>query len=363
MLEVKFKQLLRVLEINSKIPRKKFTESTSFIQTTSYKMISKSKIQNLFIAIGLVSFLIMIYKIGIGTIIENLLKTQWWIIPILAIWVIVYLLNTLSGLMIINTIENLRKVSFIQLYKITLSTFSINTATPMGLIGGEPYKILKLSPYLGSNKATSSVILYSAMHFLAHFLFWMLTILLSLVIITLDSTWKITLTITFIVCLLLFYLTIKGCKKGMVNAFFKSLKHFPMLNRLVIKFLEKNSKNIQIIDSQIKDLHTNNPKIFYGALIIELIARIASCTELYLLFIAYKTSVSFLYCILIMAFTSLLANLLFFMPMQIGTREAGFILSMKLLSLSPTLAITISIVTRIRELFWMMIGIILMKLK
>lgn len=326
-------------------------------------MHNKSKIQNLFLLIGTIAFVLMIYKIGIGTITDNLLKIEWWIIPILCLWILVYLLNTLSGLMIINNLEDLRRIGFFQLYKITLSTFAINTATPMGLIGGEPYKIIELSPYLGSNKATSSVILFSAMHFLAHFIFWMLSITLTLVIIPLDLTWKIALSISFIICLLLFKLTLKGCKKGIINSIFKSIKRLPLLEHIVTKFIEKNKNNIQIIDTQIRGLQNNNPKIFYGTLMIELVARIISCAELYFLFIAYQTPINFIYCILIMAFTSLLANILFFMPLQIGTREAGFILSMKLLGLSPTLAITISIVTRIRELFWMIIGIILIKIK
>lgn len=326
-------------------------------------MHNKSKIQNLFLLIGTIAFVLMIYKIGIGTITDNLLKIEWWIIPILCLWIFVYLLNTLSGLMIINNLEDLRRIGFFQLYKITLSTFAINTATPMGLIGGEPYKIIELSPYLGSNKATSSVILFSAMHFLAHFIFWMLSITLTLVIIPLDLTWKIALSISFIICLLLFKLTLKGCKKGIINSIFKSIKRLPLLEHIVTKFIEKNKNNIQIIDTQIRGLQNNNPKIFYGTLMIELVARIISCAELYFLFIAYQTPINFIYCILIMAFTSLLANILFFMPLQIGTREAGFILSMKLLGLSPTLAITISIITRIRELFWMIIGIILIKIK
>lgn len=326
-------------------------------------MHNKSKIQNLFLLIGTIAFVLMIYKIGIGTITDNLLKIEWWIIPILCLWILVYLLNTLSGLMIINNLEDLRRIGFFQLYKITLSTFAINTATPMGLIGGEPYKIIELSPYLGSNKATSSVILFSAMHFLAHFIFWMLSITLTLVIIPLDLTWKIALSISFIICLLLFKLTLKGCKKGIINSIFKSIKRLPLLEHIVTKFIEKNKNNIQIIDTQIRGLQNNNPKIFYGTLMIELVARIISCAELYFLFIAYQTPINFIYCILIMAFTSLLANILFFMPLQIGTREAGFILSMKLLGLSPTLAITISIITRIRELFWMIIGIILIKIK
>ena len=326
-------------------------------------MFSKIKIQNLCIAIGIIALGIMVYSIEIETIIENLKKTKWWIVPILSIWILVYILNTLSALLIINHIEELKKIGFIKLYKITLSTFAINTATPMGLIGGEPYKIIELSPYLGSNKATSSVILYSAMHFLAHFLFWMFAIIITLTTIPLNTFWNISLIILFVICTLLFYFTIKGCKRGFVNNILRIVNKIPFLTKIITKFIQKNRSNIQTIDIHIKELHSSSPKTFYGTLLIEWVARILSCAELYILFIAYQTNATFLDCILILAFTSLFANLLFFMPLQIGTREGGFIISMKLIGLSPSLAITISIITRIRELIWMLIGIILIKIK
>ena len=60
---------------------------------------------------------------------------------------------------------------------------------------------------------------------------------------------------------------------------------------------------------------------------------------------------------------SLFTNILFFSPMQIGTREGGFALALKTLSLPAGLGIYVSLVTRVRELFWIGVGILLMKVK
>ena len=69
--------------------------------------------------------------------------------------------------------------------------------------------------------------------------------------------------------------------------------------------------------------------------------------------------------LLVVAFCSLFANILFFSPMQIGTREGGILLALQYLLTGHLLpvALTISFATRIREFFWIAVGLAIMKRK
>ena len=84
--------------------------------------------------------------------------------------------------------------------------------------------------------------------------------------------------------------------------------------------------------------------------------------EVWLILNILTTDVSFIDCVLIVAFSSLLANLLFFMPMQIGGREGGFALAVGGLSMSGAYGVYTALITRVRELIWIIIGLALMKI-
>ena len=101
--------------------------------------------------------------------------------------------------------------------------------------------------------------------------------------------------------------------------------HIPFLKKHAVRFAELHKEKLETIDSQIALLHQQRKSTFYSALGLEYTARIVGCLEVWLILNVLTTDVSFVGCILIVAFSSLLANLLFFLPMQLGGREGGFV--------------------------------------
>ena len=72
--------------------------------------------------------------------------------------------------------------------------------------------------------------------------------------------------------------------------------------------------------------------------------------------------VSYWDCVLLQAFTSLFSNIFFFVPMSMGAREGGFALAVGGLSLSGAYGVYASLLIRVRELVWIAIGLILIKI-
>ena len=135
-----------------------------------------------------------------------------------------------------------------------------------------------------------------------------------------------------------------------------------MVKRWAQPFFERNRERLAEIDHQIAALHNQNPKTFVMAVLLELSCRIVSALEIFFILLVIMPDVSYVQSILILAFTSLFANMLFFMPLQLGGREGGFLMSADGLGMTAQAGIFVALLVRLRELIWTAIGLALIKL-
>lgn len=323
-----------------------------------------SRFRNIFLAFGIIAVIIMLFTfdVSVDELFSNLRRAGIYLPLILLLWLFIYLINTLSWYIIIRSGGPLSGLTFTQLYKFTVSGFALNYVTPVGLMGGEPYRIMELKSYVGVERATSSVILYVMMHIFSHFGLWLSSVAIYAFFYPVGWGMGIVLGLITVFCLLLGVVFMKGYRHGMAVACIRLGSRIPFLKQRAIRFSETHKEPLENIDSQIALLHRQKKSTFYSALLLEYLARIVSCLEVWLIMNVLTTNVSFVSCVLIVAFSSLLANLLFFLPMQLGGREGGFALAVGGLSLSGGFGVYTALITRVRELFWIVIGLALMKI-
>ena len=323
----------------------------------------KSKYRNIFLIFGIVAIIIMLctFDMEYDELWSNLKRAGMWLPAVIGLWVFIYLMNAWAWYIIIRDGKKGSPIPFWKVYKLTISGFALNYATPVGLMGGEPYRIMELTPYVGASKATSSVILYVMMHIFSHFCFWLFSILLYLALYPVDTFLLIVFGLVGFFCSLAIYFFMKGYKNGMAVRTLRLLGHVPFAKKWARRFAEEKQEALQRVDSQIAELHKQRKTTFYASLGLEFLARIVGCLEVYFILNVLTDDVSFIACILIMAFTSLFANIFFFSPMQLGAREGGFALSASGLSIPSAFGVYTSLITRVRELVWIIIGVLLMK--
>lgn len=331
----------------------------------------KNKTRNIFLAFGLIAIIVMLFtfEVSFTQLWANICHAGYWLFAIFGLWVVLYIMNACTWLFIIRGSGDC-PLPFWKILKITITGFALNYATPAGLMGGEPYKIMEMKPYIGTQRASSSVLLFTMMHFFAHFWFWTSSIVVYLVLawcdlLPLDVGMGIILFFMTCFCGAGIYLFLRGYKRGMVVKLIHFLSHLPGLKRWVHTFAESHQDDLVKIDRQIAELRSQNKKTFYGSFFLEYVGRVFQSFEIYFLLQLFDAGtgggLTFVYALLIHSFTSLFANLLFFLPMQLGGREGGFAMSVAQMGMTANIGMFISIICRVRELFCIAIGLLLMK--
>lgn len=355
----------------------------------------KKKYQNGFLIFGLVVLALMVSQLDFKEVWDGVQRAGYWFLAVVLLWAVLYVFNTAAWWIIIkassppqppqgggepsSTVfqqvgpsptvtpplggQGGASFSFFWLYKITVSGFALNYATPGGLMGGEPYRIMSLAPYIGTERATSSVLLYVMTHIFSHFWFWLLSCVLYVLTQPMNIPMGLLLAAVAAFCLTAIWFFLKGYKRGIAVTGMRLLSHIPLVKRWAKHFFESHDEQLRTIDQQIAALHGQNRRTFVTAVGLELSCRIVSALEIFFILLVIMPSANYLQCILILAFTSLFANMLFFIPLQLGGREGGFLLSAKGLSIGAREGIFVALLVRLRELIWTAIGLLLIKLE
>ena len=329
----------------------------------------KKRWRDIFFLCGVAAVVLMLltFDADMNRVKEVLSEAGIWFPVILVLWGGIYLMNACSFGLVINDGTD-RRVPFGKVFQLTVSGYALNYVTPLGLMGGEPYRILELSGYVGGKRATSAVILYSMMHICSHFCLWLSAVVLYVVLhfcvgrqYVLNVWMCVMLGVMTLVFILVLWLFSLGYRHGFVIKVFGLLSHIPLVKKWASGYLDKHRKELEEVDSQIAFLHTQRRAPFWWSLLLEYAARIVSCLECWLLIGLLVPGFSFWDSILVVAFSSLFSNLVFFSPMQMGGFEGGMALAASGVQMPGAYGLYTALVARLRQIAWTVIGIMIMR--
>lgn len=350
---------------------------------------TKQRLNRIFFLGGLAVVIVMLFTFDVSFVElwQHLCHAGYWLLPIVGIWIVIYGFNAIAWSSIIFSspleadeggtppLHGVRGA--LRLFRLTITGYALNYATPVGGLGGEPYRIMELSNDIGKERAASSVILYAMMHFVAHFFLWFSSVFLYLALayigdLPMNLGLGIVLGVITLFCVAAFILFAKGYRHGVAVKTLRTLSHIPGLRGWSKRILQRHEETLHTIDVQIATLHRQSPAAFWKSLVFEYISRIVQSLEIFFMLILFGIDgggtvsgllLTFAHSILILSFTTLFANMIGFLPMQIGVQEGGFVLSIAAMGLSAPVGIFVSIICRVREIIWILIGLLLMKIK
>ena len=312
------------------------------------------KLQLLLFLGGSAVFAYLVVRIGPGRLVADAVQTGWMFVPILLLYAVVYACNAAAWRLIMAGEPS--RPPFWRTYAITTASFALNFLTPMVKVGGEPFRIAAVAPWLGVRRAAGSVVIYQMLHILGMLLSFLTALLLGTLFLPPTPAVLATLAVAFAVLLVLTLLLFTGHRRGVLEAALNLLHRVPVVARLARR-LEPQRAMLALMDEQITAFYHRDPRRFFQALALEYLSRCVFMGEYLLIALSVGLHIGYWRAYVLGGLTQLAQNVVFFVPFEVGTKEGTLYLLFRLLGLDPALGVYTAIVSRLRDLVWIGVGV------
>jgi uncharacterized protein (TIRG00374 family) len=314
----------------------------------------------LFFLLGLGVFVYLVASFGLGDILDRIASGGWGVLAAFLIWFVIYALNTAAWRLALG--DNGRGIGTVELFMITVSGFVINYITPLVALGGEPYKVGALSGKLGTQKAISSVVLYRMVYLLGHMGLLLAGIITAFLFVPLRPPLAAGLGVAGVVIAVVIFLTLNGTRNGLFERLSKAAAKRRYLG-FISRLISKHAGDLAEMDRVITDVYHNNRRSFVLSVALEFLSRLLMGLEIFVVLRSLGTDVGLPAALTIYVMYSIVINVMFFIPMNVGAREGGILLGMEGLAADPVTGVSVGIILRIREFAWIAIGLLFILLQ
>ena len=313
------------------------------------------RLRLLIFAAGVAVFVFLVIHVGPLALLGHLRQVGWNLVPIVLLWIPVFLCWAASWRL---TMPAAGAPPFWRVLSVGIAGHSINEITPFAQVGGEPFRVAALSLWLRKARATGSVITYYMLHSLSNMAVWVAGIVLVLALYHPPTALVVPMVGlgALIVAAMAFIFT--RHRGGVVAPLLTFTRRIPVVRRLAAP-LERHRPKLEELDAHITGFYRESPGRFWLALLFDALGRAIATLEYWFIGRGLGLSMSPLEAFVIGSFGALAINLIFFMPMQAGTKEGGLYFAFRLVGFDPSLGVFAAIVQRLRELSWIGIGLLL----
>jgi uncharacterized protein (TIRG00374 family) len=312
-------------------------------------------ISALFFILGLGVFVWLVASFGVGAILESIAAGGWSLLSIVLIWFLIYALN--AGAWKLAMGPNGRGIGAARLFMITVSGFVINYITPVVALGGEPYRAGALAGAIGARKAIPSVVLYRMVHLLGHMSLLLAGILLAFLTVPLTAAATAGLAAAAAAIALVIFVTLDGTRRGVFDRIATFVGRHRVLGFLS-RPLARYRGELGQMDAVLTGVYRNDRASFVSSVALEFLGRVLMGVEVFIVLRALGYSPSLPEALYVYVMYSIVINILFFVPMNVGAREGGILLGMEGMSADPLAGMSVGVILRIREFVWIAIGLL-----
>ena len=272
---------------------------------------------------------------------------------ILAPFVVVYLLDTFGWSLTLGQWAS--RVGFVRLFMVRMAGEAINVTTPTAMLGGEPMKAYLLTRYeIPLVDGLASVVTAKTVMSLAQILYMLLGLGATLWLV---GGGEHNVLVAFVSVGLLgfgvfLFLVVQryGIGRGLLTV--------ADACRIRSQRLEAYRPQLLELDRTIRTFYGQRRRTFLLSMGVHFTAWLTELFEVYAILYFLGAEVGWLSSLAIAAMAALIKGSVSFVPGGLGAQEGGYLFLLMALGYGEVTGITFALIRRIREIFWILIGLV-----
>lgn len=311
-------------------------------------------IRLLFLAAGFVVLGGLIWHIGLPQIWETVERVGFVAFCIILIpLLVVYLLDAYGWSLTLGQWSG--RVGYVRLFMVRMAGEAINVTTPTAMLGGEPMKAHLLTRYeVPMVEGLASVVTAKTIMTLAQILYMLLGLSATLWLV---GGTEYNVLVAFVSVGLLgfgvfLFLVVQryGIGRGVLTV--------ADTCRIRSQGLEAYRPQLLELDRTIRTFYGQRRRTFFLSMGVHFTAWLTELFEVYAILYFLGAEVGWLSSLSIAAMTALIKGSVSFVPGGLGVQEGGYLVFLMALGYGEVTGITFAVIRRIREILWILIGLL-----
>jgi uncharacterized protein (TIRG00374 family) len=301
------------------------------------------------VVVGVAVVLWLLRQVGLASVKETLQLLGWGYLIVLTYPLTWILINTLGWRWAIP--PNREPPPLWSLMKIRIAGEAYNSMLPSGYVGGEPLKAKLLARWIPPHEAASSVLIAKAAQSIG--LVFFIGVGLTFGHSAQGSSWRNpkTLWALGLLALGIFLFTLLLAQKtfSRVGRWLHRLTGHP--------WLQAQEERLLALDNSLGAFYRSERKRFLASIACHLFGWLVGALEIAVIFLLLGRAISWRAAWFMGAMGQMGSVLGLFIPAGLGFYEAGHTMAAVVLGLPPSFGLSISLIRRIREIFWDALGV------
>jgi uncharacterized protein (TIRG00374 family) len=308
-------------------------------------------------ALGLLLLGFLVGKIGLGKILQNLSVMGWSFGLVLLLAFGWHVTNSIAWSFAFPS--DAFRPRLVSLFMSKLAGEAVSQLTPLANLGGEPLKAYLLRQQSPTSRGLASVVINKTAQVFTGLAFTALG--LSLVIFNWELPQSAPLPVqvglaTLFTAAALLLLALWRQQRHMFSSLLGLVRRFGIR----LEVIERRVAKAVRIDENISSFYRQNKPRFALVLGFHACGWMLGACETWIILRGLGQAVDFEIAFLLTSLTVIINSLFFFMPSNIGVLEGGQVFMFMTLGLDPAVGLSLGIVKRIRKIFWISIGWLLL---